>query len=281
MPLSAPCACSQRRRVYVVETMDLALPEVVALDGIAIDDDELFSARTEVVSKSVADASDKESAAPLKQPQPPQPQQQLHKKVHQQQQQKSPPTPSPPSGPIPEKRPQLPRWGLAVDEQEELAEIQTQVKAFLRQLPAGEQHQVVDRLLRRLAEGQPLSARRVSDRVDESCEFLAELLDFCSSRGLQEAALTSVASARGGAEANLEGSALGFLASRRQHRLTSVRKWLDWEEHFTNDGGRYFYNNATQKTQYHVPEGWPHDPNLPPVEESCAAADASTPRTHP
>lgn len=240
--------------------MDVAMPDTsVALDGIALDDDELFSARSEPPSRSCKEAvapaaptSGSQSAA--------------DEKGFRQRRPPPPPAPVPRTDVPPAARP-APRWGLAVDEQEELAEIQTKVKAFLRQLPSGEQHQVVDRLLRRLAEGQPLSARRVSDRVDESCEFLAELLEFCSDAWVQEAALSSVASARGGVEAALDGSALGFLVSRRQHRLTEVRRWLEWEEHFANNGERYFYNNSTQRTQWGAPEGWPHDPTLPPLED--------------
>ena len=47
-----------------------------------------------------------------------------------------------------------------------------------------------------------------------------------------------------------------FLTSRRQRRLKPVRVVGDWEEHFA-DGRRYFYNNASQKTQWQVPLNWP------------------------
>ncbi|CAE8700820.1 unnamed protein product, partial [Polarella glacialis] len=71
------------------------------------------------------------------------------------------------------------RHATAKERLEEMEDLQGQVAAFLEQLPSKEGRQVLDRLLRRLAAGEPLSARKVSDRVDESCEFLAELLQFC------------------------------------------------------------------------------------------------------
>ena len=47
---------------------------------------------------------------------------------------------------------------------------------------------------RRLADGEPLSARKVADHVDESCEFLAELLAFCRSKQVVAEVLDSVES---------------------------------------------------------------------------------------
>eukprot|EP00933_Yihiella_yeosuensis_P032065 TRINITY_DN25659_c0_g1_i1.p1 TRINITY_DN25659_c0_g1~~TRINITY_DN25659_c0_g1_i1.p1 ORF type:complete len:254 (-),score=63.51 TRINITY_DN25659_c0_g1_i1:23-784(-) len=144
------------------------------------------------------------------------------------------------------------------EQAEELEDLKSQVKDFIDQLPSEEGGQVLDRLLRRLAAGEPLSARKVSDRVDESCEFLAELLAFCQGgpNALAEV-LNGVASARE-APANEEQKMLShFLKSRRRHRLECLRSWGPWEEHFAGDGTRYFYNNDTQKTQWHEPEGWP------------------------
>ncbi|CAE8657017.1 unnamed protein product [Polarella glacialis] len=141
-----------------------------------------------------------------------------------------------------------------------MEDLQGQVAAFLEQLPSKEGRQVLDRLLRRLAAGEPLSARKVSDRVDESCEFLAELLQFC--QGGPEMLAQVLQSAAGGDPGTQEEQQLlgRFLASRRRFRLAEqVRIFGAWEEHFAPDKSRYFYNNETQITQWPVPEGWPQE----------------------
>ena len=53
---------------------------------------------------------------------------------------------------------------------------------------------MLQRLRRRLADGEPLSARKVADHVDESCEFLAELLAFCRSEEVLKQVLQAVES---------------------------------------------------------------------------------------
>jgi len=143
--------------------------------------------------------------------------------------------------------------------QEKQDDVRVQVKAFLQQLSAKEQKTIVDQLLRRIANGEPLSARRLTDQVDESCEFLGELLEFCNDTQLAECVLKSTFQSGDLASGDLEGSAQNFLASRRQYRLTPVRVIGPWEEVFAKDGQRYFYNNQTQRTQWEVPEGWPED----------------------
>eukprot|EP00439_Symbiodinium_sp_Y106_P060328 s1120_g8.t3 len=72
-----------------------------------------------------------------------------------------------------------PMFVVKLQQLQELEDLRVQVAAFLAQLPPKDGRLVLDRLLSRLAHGEPLSARKVSDRVDESCEFLAELLAFC------------------------------------------------------------------------------------------------------
>jgi hypothetical protein len=49
-----------------------------------------------------------------------------------------------------------------------------------------------------------------------------------------------------------------FLSNRRKFRMAKVRKVGNWEEHFTRgdentETRRYFYNSATQKTQWEPP----------------------------
>eukprot|EP00434_Breviolum_minutum_P006098 symbB.v1.2.005373.t1/scaffold315.1/size251361/2 len=61
-----------------------------------------------------------------------------------------------------------------------------------------------------------------------------------------------------------------FLSSRRQRRLEPVRSCGAWEEHFAN-GRRYFYNNDTQRTQWHIPEEWQEEP-----PEAAEAGDVPT-----
>jgi hypothetical protein len=160
-------------------------------------------------------------------------------------------------------------------------DVRTQVQEFLVQLPPAAMKQVVERLLRRIADGEPLSARRVSDQVDESCEFVAELLEFLGGVDLAASVLESFRLAgvvlpvktgstlrseverHSSEDASVvegtidEGCALGFLASRRQYRLTPVRAEGPWEEHFTKDGVRYFYNNELQVTTWTAPAEWP------------------------
>eukprot|EP00931_Biecheleriopsis_adriatica_P123975 TRINITY_DN99045_c0_g1_i1.p1 TRINITY_DN99045_c0_g1~~TRINITY_DN99045_c0_g1_i1.p1 ORF type:complete len:206 (-),score=52.17 TRINITY_DN99045_c0_g1_i1:55-651(-) len=154
----------------------------------------------------------------------------------------------------------------AIDD-EEFEDLRLQVSEFIAQLPPREGREVLERLMRRLAAGEPLSARKVSDRVDESCEFLAELLAFCQggpdmlAEVLQGAARKSIDD-----QAQLLSR---FLDSRRRRRLDPVRCFGPWEEHFASDGARYFYNNATQRTQWQVPEDW--------VEPEQAEAVASSP----
>jgi len=143
-----------------------------------------------------------------------------------------------------------------------------QVKSFLGRLPASEQGQIVDRLLRRIAEGQPLSARRISDRIDESCEFLARFLQFCSDVRVVEDVLRSVSTSIGKNMNSEEAMVSEFLASRRQHRLKPVRIIGPWEEHFARGTAdrpsqRYFYNSETQKTQWDPPEDWPEAHDAP------------------
>ncbi|CAJ1407669.1 unnamed protein product, partial [Effrenium voratum] len=139
---------------------------------------------------------------------------------------------------------------MAPDLEEE--DLRTQVEGFLSQLPPKDARQVLDRLRRRLAAGEPLSARKVADHVDESCEFLAELLAFCRNDEVVAEVLHRV-----GEEEAEEEQLLGrFLDSRRRRRLEPVRTLGPWEEHFAG-GRRYFYNNDTQKTQWHVPNDWP------------------------
>jgi len=153
-------------------------------------------------------------------------------------------------------------------------DVRSQVQEFLVQLPPTAKKQVVERLLRRIANGEPLSARRVSDQVDESCEFVAELLEFLGGLDLAASVLESfhlaggvlpvksVSAVRHAEDASVEGAmdegcALGFLASRRQYRLTPVRVEGPWEEHFTKDGVQYFYNNDLQVTTWTAPAEWP------------------------
>lgn len=160
---------------------------------------------------------------------------------------------------------------VSISQQEECDDMYGQVQAFLDQLATSERHQVVERLLRRLRMGEPLSARRVTDRVDESCEFLADLLAFCSDMRIAEAVLLTEEQRRDKIHQSNKpspvpfdpsdqrfGSArLGdFLVSRRRHRLQPVRKIGPWEEHFTNDNVRYFFHTDLQRTQWEVPEGW-------------------------
>jgi len=131
------------------------------------------------------------------------------------------------------------------------------VRDFLVHLPGREQRQVVERLLRRLLAGEPLSARKVSDQVDESCEFLANLLEFCSDMEIVESVLNLVSPAAANA-ATADTLGAEFIASRRKHRLTPFRTVGAWEEHFSH-GERYFYNHERQITQREVPEEWPAD----------------------
>ncbi|CAE8621483.1 unnamed protein product [Polarella glacialis] len=74
--------------------------------------------------------------------------------------------------------------GLARDE------VQSQVEGFLAQLPLSERQEVLERLLQQVRGQRPTTA---SDQVDESCEFLARLLELESGdSGSWEAVLESV-----------------------------------------------------------------------------------------
>eukprot|EP00929_Paragymnodinium_shiwhaense_P073349 TRINITY_DN37358_c0_g1_i1.p1 TRINITY_DN37358_c0_g1~~TRINITY_DN37358_c0_g1_i1.p1 ORF type:complete len:236 (+),score=63.55 TRINITY_DN37358_c0_g1_i1:83-790(+) len=91
----------------------------------------------------------------------------------------------------------------------------------------------------------------------EAVKFVRILLDH-----LQDKAAAFTALQRGllGSKSSIQASSRvsAFLKKRRQHRTAKVRVRGNWEEHFTRGDEksamrRYFYNNATQRTQWDVP----------------------------
>merc|ERR1711933_505048 len=70
------------------------------------------------------------------------------------------------------------------------------------------------------------------------------------------------------------GKVSAFLSKRRTNRLKKVRTIGNWEEHFTRGDEahpmrRYFYNNATQMTQWHTPPEF-EDLGASICEDECA-----------
>mmetsp|Transcript_21180 Transcript_21180/g.38497 ORF Transcript_21180/g.38497 Transcript_21180/m.38497 type:complete len:221 (+) Transcript_21180:53-715(+) len=115
---------------------------------------------------------------------------------------------------------------------------------FLAQFPQGEANAILS----------ALSTGQVGPGQDEAVHFVESLIAHLPDRAAMLVALRhGVQNAK-----SYGGQVSKFLSRRQQHRMAKVRTRGNWEEHFTRGdeahaARRYFYNDATQKTQWEPP----------------------------